>query len=99
MSNIDRDPILCQERIEKRRQLLIQLHQENLIELENPALVEIEEENYGTCQEANCLLKENVIDKKEYNFKQKIKWAWIIVSITIIICLFLLAFYIGRLGA
>ncbi|VEU77879.1 hypothetical protein [Mycoplasmopsis columbinasalis] len=101
MSTIDRDPIVSEERIAKRRKLLEHLHAENLAELANPALIrdEIEPEVIiGECQEPNCLLQNKTIDAKEAKTKKWMKLFYIGVTILAIVALSLVAVFVGNLG-
>ncbi|WP_029512578.1 hypothetical protein [Mycoplasmopsis iners] len=93
----DRDPAICEEKIQKRRELLIQLHEENLYELQHPALVEVEEEN-GECQDEKCLLKAEKINPEEYKKKLIIKILSVVLAGSIIVVLILIALLIGNLG-
>ncbi|WP_027120596.1 hypothetical protein [Mycoplasmopsis lipofaciens] len=93
---IDRDPVQCELRIQKRREFLIQQYEENKQELLNPALIVEEQPITGECQELMCLLKP---ENKEQN-KSKIvtKILLMTISVLIIVGATLLAILIGKMG-
>ncbi|MGY5139629.1 hypothetical protein [Mycoplasmopsis gallinarum] len=101
MSSInERDPEQCAIKIQKRRELLIQLHHENELELQNPALVAVEEvqENL-VCQEPKCLVKQNLINPKEAKYAKISRILGVIFAIEIVVLLTILAALIGKIGS
>ncbi|WP_029608835.1 hypothetical protein [Mycoplasma simbae] len=98
MASIERDPIIAAERIQKRRELLIQLHEENKQLLSNPALVKLDKMSEKECEHEECLLNHNKIDLREYKKRKISKILSISISIGIIVVALLTALIIGRLG-
>lgn len=97
MATIDRDPLICEERIKKRRELLIQLHEENKQLLANPALVETDEMQEKECSNDECLLNNKIIDIKQYKKNKILRIISIFGAIIILILALIIAFIIGNI--
>ncbi|ADV34554.1 Uncharacterised protein (plasmid) [Mesomycoplasma conjunctivae] len=100
MAIIDRDLATCAERIQKRRELLLKLYNENQAELANPALIEDEKPITGECQEFMCLVNKHEKEDPRVR-KQKIilKVLGASLSVLIILLCTLLAVLISRVYA
>ncbi|AIA29520.1 hypothetical protein MCFN_01895 [Mycoplasmopsis californica] len=96
MATIERDPLIAADRIQKRRELLIQLHAENQEILQNPALIKNDKMAEKDCQNIDCLLKQKLISEKEYKRSLVIKVLSIIFSALLIITATLLAILFSR---
>ncbi|MBU4691364.1 hypothetical protein KQ872_00015 [Mycoplasma sp. ES3225-GEN-MYC] len=98
MATIERDPLICEQRIQKRREFLIEQYEENKLILANPALVSDDSMKESICSNEQCLLNNKVIDIDTY---KKLKWAKIlsiVASIALIILCLAIAILIGNGG-
>ncbi|TQC51424.1 hypothetical protein E1I18_02465 [Mycoplasmopsis mucosicanis] len=98
MAKFEKDPLVCQERIQKRRELLIELYEENKQELANPTLVKEDTMSEKECQYADCLLSKSLIDDRQYRLSKKISLLSVIASVLLIVIFTLMALMIGSLG-
>lgn len=95
----ERDPFECEEKINKRRELLKQLYAENQAELSSPALInnaEIINEKLE-CTEPRCKLRINV-DPVEEKKAYKTNIIAMICSLLGIALLVLVALLVGKFG-
>ncbi|QSF13870.1 hypothetical protein [Mycoplasma sp. Mirounga ES2805-ORL] len=98
MVKIDRDPILCEQRIQKRREFLLQQYNENKEELLNPAIIHVDDHVKGECQELHCLAKSEELSPQELKRMKIYKYLQLGTSILVILSCILAAVLIGRLG-
>ncbi|MCS4537089.1 MULTISPECIES: hypothetical protein [unclassified Mycoplasma] len=97
MAYTERDPLISKEKIEKRREELLKLYEENKLLLQNPALVEQNNMQEHACDNAECLLNQGKIDAKELKKRTIQKYIAIFSSIAIIVILLVVAIFIGRI--
>ncbi|WP_406616842.1 hypothetical protein [Mycoplasmopsis adleri] len=98
MASYDRDPEACAERIEKRRQLLIKLHEENLYELAHPESIREEDKPINKkCDDPLCKIARKNMSPAEYKAALTIKILAVVVSILVIVTCTLVAVMISKL--
>lgn len=100
MAKFERDPITCQERINKRRELLAKLHEENLQILINPSKQSefIDEMAEKECNHPECLLNKNAITTEQMSKVKFYNFITILLCLITIFMLTILAVFIGRVG-
>ncbi|WP_027334800.1 hypothetical protein [Mycoplasmopsis felifaucium] len=98
MASWERDPEVCAEKIAKRQQLLIKLHEENKFELEHPALIREEDKPIeAECKDPMCVIAKKTMTKEEQKKALVIKILGITISILVIIALVIAAVMIGKM--
>ncbi|QBF34483.1 hypothetical protein EG856_00875 [Mycoplasmopsis phocirhinis] len=97
MANTEKDPIISQLKIQKRREELLKLHEENKLLLQNPSLVQPDTMQEQECDNVECLLNQDKLDAKELKKHKIQKYIGIVSSIAIIIILLIVAIFIGRI--
>ncbi|WP_029513650.1 hypothetical protein [Mycoplasmopsis primatum] len=99
MASIERDPEVAKVRIEKRRNLLQKLHNENIEELNNPALIREEDIPIKKiCEDPFCKLAAKQMSPEEKKKMTMLKWISIAACICILIASIIIASLIGSLG-
>lgn len=99
MALIDRDPEVAKARIEKRKAMLVKLHEQNIEELNNPALIRDQDVPiHKHCDDPFCKIALETMSKEEKRKKLILKWIAIVACILIIIAAIIAAAAIGTLG-
>lgn len=97
MAIIDRDPEVCAEKIEKRKQLLIKLHNENMLELKHPGMIREENKPIDKkCEDPLCKIATKDMSPIEKKQRLVIKFLGVGISILLILTCVLVAILIGK---
>ncbi|VEU75268.1 Uncharacterised protein [Mycoplasmopsis maculosa] len=94
---MNRDPEVCLENIEKRRKLLLKLHEENLYNLAHPALIREEDKPIeAKCNDPFCQVVSEEITKEEKKRLLTIRILGLVFSLILITMAILIAVLISQ---